>query len=186
MDNMVEIIMSLEVETLFQQRNDSEIVKITPQEKEEVLKQAELFIHSKFTNLSFDGGELYSIDSAMIRSMVEFFAKEKALTCETGAIPRMDTETYQKALEGFKEYVNKTFESYGLLRQYWLSQVKLHVSKVFANSDKVFTKYMIGELGESFHLSNRFAEIVIKELEKDRFVKVIGRLYGEELLSRPV
>lgn len=176
--------MTTDIKELFQ-KYESEIVKISPEDKEAILKQAESFVHEKFSaELALDGGHLSGINSAMARSLLELFVRAKASASSIGPIPKIDLETYKIALEAFEEFVGKKFDSYDLLLGYWLSQVKIYVSNIFTSSEKAFKTYIIGDLCENLYLDNRLAEGVIQELKREGFIKVVGKQYGQEIFVR--
>lgn len=160
-------------------------LNIDPNKREEILRLAESFICEKFAEkFSLDGTELSEMNSAIAQSLLELFVRNKAAENMPGAMLRIDLSTYEGALDAFKEFVSQKFDSYDLLKAFWLEQAKVCVCNTFSKSGKVFKNYLIGDLCESLYIDNKTAEAVIEELKSRQFIANYGKQHGQDLLIK--
>lgn len=175
----------MDIERLFEKRPIAEIVEISTEDRERILKEAESLIFEELTSgSSLNGGSLTTIDSAMTRSMFEYFVRDEALTRAETPIVEINLATYRNALDSFKEFVQTTSDNVELLRSLWLSITKCYITDLFTKSERVFEPYIIGDLCERLYLDNRSAQAVLEELKKDNYVKVVDKQYDQYILSR--
>jgi hypothetical protein len=179
--------MSIDIMQIFQRKYEAEIIKVTPQKRNEIIKLAQSFICEKFAeNHALDGGELEDLHSAIAQSLLELFVRDRASQEKTGPMLRIDNTTYESALKSFREFIDKRFASYDLLEAFWLQQAKMCISNTFSNFKNVFKTYLIGELCEYLYVDNRTAEAVIEELKDQQFIKIQGLQHGQELLQKTI
>jgi len=177
--------MKTDIKELFQRKYDAEIIKITPQKREEIIRQAESFVCEKFAReQALDGGQLFDVDSAIVQSLLELFVRNNASENMKGPMLQIDFSTYKSALENFKEFINQRFSSYDLLQAFWLQQAQMCICETFSNSKKIFKTYLMGELCENLYINNKTAELVIEELKNQKFLKVSGYQHNQELLAK--
>jgi hypothetical protein len=174
----------LKIDIVAQKRRSiGEILEISAKEREDFIKKAENIVHRKFaTKYALNGGSLTIIDSAMIQSLFEQIVREEALAKSESPIIKIDLATYEDALKSFSERMETVFNQYELLRNYWLSQVKLCLTEIFTKSKKVFESYVIGELCEKLYLDNKHARAVIQEMKNEKFIKVCDKQYNQDIL----
>jgi len=172
-----------QINQLFQKRLPIEIIEVSPQVKEKLLKKAESFVIKILSNRPYDGGTITEIDRAMVRSLVELFARKKAMEYKEGYYFTMNEYVYEEAVKNFMEFIKENISQLNLLRTLWLMHAKLCVIKTFTEARKVFEPYLIGELCEKLYLDNRGAQAVLEELKRTNFLKVVDKKYGQNLLT---
>lgn len=172
--------MSLDIDDLFEGRPIAEIIEISPQDRETIIEEAErFFIHSTLMN----GGSLTDLYKAMIRSIVESFARQEAIE-RTGKCSILDMYVYKRALENFNNFIEKYSTRLDHLNELWLNKAKSYITNVFEKINKVFEPYLLGELCEKLYLNNKGAKSVLEELKKEGFIIIISKQYGHNLLAR--
>jgi hypothetical protein len=177
--------MPTDVQNLFKEEPLGEIVVIKPEEREQFLKEAETFVVEKFAaKLALSGGNLPNIDSTMVVSLMEKFVRSEGMNYTKGPLVEISIDTYRDALAKFKEFIENAFQNYDLLREFWFSQVKICVSNLFEKSERVFEPYIIGDLCENLCINNEQALFVVRELESQGFIKMIGKQYKQKMFSR--
>jgi len=174
----------IDIERLFESRPEGEIIEISSKEREKILREVESLVFNLPSKSALNGGSLTTINSAMIKSLLELFVRNEALTKSKISIIEINIKTYQNALRDLKEYIEKTFDHFELLRSYWFSKIKSCVTEIFTKSEKIFETYIIGELCEKFYLDNKSAAEVIEELKREDFIKVVDTRYNQNLVMK--
>jgi len=178
----------MDTRRLFEEHPTSEIVEVSPKEREKILDKAEHFVTETFAStdqLKLNGGGLTAFDSAMARSLLELFVRSEASEKSKTPIVGISLETYQNALAHFKDFIQTTFHNnIKLLRDFWFSKVKLFVSEIFTKTESVFEPYVVGDLCEKLYLDNKLAEAVVEELKREDFIKVVNKKYDQNILAK--
>jgi hypothetical protein len=174
-----------EINQLLERRPIIEIIEVSSQEREKILRKAEAFMLKLPSKLAFNGGSTTQVDLAIGRSLLEFFVRDEAT--EYSKNPLMATitsEVYENALRRFMRFVEEIAPNYALFRSLWMTKAKLHINNIFSRTDEVFEPYVIGELCENLFLDNKSAKTLLEEFKREKFVQVVGSLYQESLLAK--
>ena len=174
--------MSQEIDELFETRPIAEIIEILPQDRDDLINEAERLILD-FASTSFNGGNLTDLYRAMVRSFLESFARKVAIE-RSGRCSIIDINVYERALLNFKDLILEYSFNLGSLRDSWLNRAKTYISDVFEHINKVFEPYLIGELCEKLYLNNKGAIAVLEELKNENFIQIVGKQYGHNLFVK--
>lgn len=178
----------MDTRQLFEERPSSEIIEISPKEREEILDKAEHFVIETLASsgkFELNGGGLTVVDSAIARSLLQHFVRSEASEKSKTPIVGISLETYQNALTRFKDFIQTTFHNdIELLRVFWLSKVRSFVSEIFTRTETVFETYVVGDLCEKLYLGNKLAEAVVEELKREDFIKVVNKQYDQNILAK--